>query len=151
MESPGSPGSSGGKSRAYLLLSLILLVWNTAATARFAFDPVPPPDPAPGPAIPMSGSTPGDPPDAAGPVSARFGPLTLRQKYLLGYRLDINRASAQELSELPGISDAVAEAVVAERRRRGGFRNPRELLSVRGIKEKRLKKILPFLTEMENN
>jgi len=151
VESPGSPGSSGGKSRAYLLLSLILLVWNTAASARFVFDGVPSSGPDPGASYPF----PGNPADnllaQLGPVSARLGPLSLRQRYLLGKRMDINRATAEEISELPGISNPVAAAVVAERARRGGFRSHRELLSVPGIKERRLEKILPFLAEMENN
>jgi len=65
--------------------------------------------------------------------------------------MDINQATAQEISELPGVSDEVAAAVVAERDRRRGFRGHRDLLSVPGIKEKRLEKILPFLAEMANN
>jgi len=65
--------------------------------------------------------------------------------------VDINRATAEEISELPGISDVIAAAVVKERTRRSGFRSPRDLLSVPGIKERRLEKILPFLAEMENN
>jgi len=65
--------------------------------------------------------------------------------------VDINRAPVEEIAELPGISDPVAAAVVAERARRGGFRRYRDLLSVPGIKERRLEKILPFLAEMENN
>jgi len=83
--------------------------------------------------------------------SPRSGPLTIRQKYLLGKRVDINRASPSEISELPGISDTVAAAVVEERDRLGRFRSPADLLGVRGIKEKRLQKILPFLAEMPNN
>jgi competence protein ComEA len=93
----------------------------------------------------------GNPPGGDAPVSAQRGPLTLRQKVLIGNRLDINRATTAEISELPGISDAVAASVVAERQRRGVFRSPRELLGVPGIKAKRLEKILPFLSEMENN
>lgn len=77
--------------------------------------------------------------------------MTARQKYLLGMRVDINRAGYREISDLPGISDAVAKAVVAERERRGGFRRPEALLGVPGIKEKRLKKILPFLAPFPNN
>jgi competence protein ComEA len=69
----------------------------------------------------------------------------------LGKRVDINRATAAEISELPGISELVATAVVAERARKGGFRRHRDLLAVPGIKERRLEKILPFLAEMENN
>ena len=79
------------------------------------------------------------------------GPLTVRQRYLLEQRVDINRAGYQEISGLPGISASVAKAVVEERNRRGGFRRPEDLLAVRGIKEKRLKKILPFIAIIHNN
>jgi competence ComEA-like helix-hairpin-helix protein len=83
--------------------------------------------------------------------SPRSGPLTIRQKYLLGKRIDINTASIPEISELPGISDSIAAAVVKERDRLGRFRSPVDLLGVKGIKEKRLQKILPFLSKMPNN
>jgi competence protein ComEA len=56
-----------------------------------------------------------------------------------------------ELSELPGISDKVAAALLEERDRLGRFRSPRDLLAVKGIKRRRLQKILPFLSEMQNN
>ena len=109
--------------------------------------------------LPWSGTTPlpslPSPYDNATAVpsaeSPRSGPLTIRQKYLLGKRVDINKASLREISELPGISDKVAAAVLAERDRLGGFRSPTDLLAVAGIKEKRLQKILPFLAEMPNN
>jgi competence protein ComEA len=83
--------------------------------------------------------------------SPRSGPLTIRQKYLLGKRIDINRASLSEISELPGISEKVAAALVKERDRLGRFRSPEDLLGVKGIKSKRLQKILPFLAKMPNN
>ena len=84
-------------------------------------------------------------------TGGQFGPLTLRQKFLLGRRLDVNQAEYSEISGLPGISDAVAKAIVKERERRGGFRRPEDLLAVPGIKEKRLKKILPFIDLFPNN
>lgn len=65
--------------------------------------------------------------------------------------MDINKALKEEINDLPGVSDAMAEAIIKERERLGGFRTPRDLLRVKGIKEKRLKKILPFLEKMENN
>jgi DNA uptake protein ComE-like DNA-binding protein len=40
---------------------------------------------------------------------------------------------------------------VEERNRLGQFRSPTDLLGVKGIKEKRLQKILPFLSKMQNN
>ncbi len=69
----------------------------------------------------------------------------------MGKRIDINKAPLAEISELPGISDKVAAAVVEERERLGRFRSPEDLLSVKGIKEKRLQKILPFLENIPNN
>ena len=147
----GSRGSSGGNRRAVLLLSLILLVWNVIATAQRA---------APVGNLPSTARIDGsiDPPSAADNGTSvrsaerpRSGPPTIRQKYLLGIRVDINTASVTEISELPGISDKVAAAVLAERDRLGGFRSPEDLLAVNGIKEKRLQKILPFLAEMPNN
>jgi hypothetical protein len=148
---PGSRGSSEGKRRAVLLLSLILLVWNAIATARRV---------APFGLLPSmdreetSPFLPSHPDNASAVLSAespRSGPLSIRQKYFLGNRVDINKAFLREISELPGISDAVAAAVLAERDRIGGFRSPGDLLGVTGIKRKRLQKILPFLGEMPNN
>jgi competence ComEA-like helix-hairpin-helix protein len=148
---PGSGESSGGKRRAVLLLSLILLVWNACATAqRVAWVGFLPsmdgtdaspvlPSPSDNETVVLSAETP------------RSGPLTIRQKYLLGKRIDINKASLLEISELPGITDEVAAAVVEKRDRLGRFRSPEDLLGVKGIKEKRLQKILPFLAKMTNN
>ena len=147
----GSRGSSGGKRRAVLLLSLILLVWNAFATAQRV---------ASVGLLPSMDTTDGSPglPSASGNEtvvlsheSPRSGPLTIRQKYLLGKRVDINKASIAEISELPGISDKIAADVVEERDRLGRFRSPEDLLGVKGIKEKRLQKILPFLAKMPNN
>jgi competence ComEA-like helix-hairpin-helix protein len=77
--------------------------------------------------------------------------LTVKQGYLLGKRVDINRAGVEEIEGLPGISRGVAESVVETRKRLGGFRRPEDLLKVRGIKGKLLKKILPFLVQFHNN
>ena len=147
----GSREGNGRKRRAVLLLSLILLVWNAGATAFHVASA----------GIPLSIDGTGrfhDLPSATddeaaprSPESPRSGPLTIRQKYLLGKRVDINRASLSEISELPGISDKVAAAVVEERDRLGRFRSPDDLLGVNGIKARRLQKILPFLSEIQNN
>lgn len=147
----GSREGNGGKRRAVLLLSLILLVWNAGATAlHVASGGIPP-------SINGTGRFPDLPPatddEAAprSPESPRSGPLTIRQKYLLGKRIDINNASVGEVSELPGVSDEIAAAILEERDRLGRFRSPEDLLGVKGIKEKRLQKILPFLKKMPNN
>lgn len=139
------------QKRACLLLSLIVLVWNVAATARHFLS-------AGCPRIAETGQfepAPADP-------GARFSqdnaaviafprPLTVKQNYLLGKKVDINRASLAEIEGLPGISRKVAESVIETRSRLGGFRSAGDLLQVKGIKEKRLKKILPFLVDLPNN
>jgi competence ComEA-like helix-hairpin-helix protein len=95
-------------------------------------------------------------PAPAGEADAFMSPgraasLTARQRFLLGRRIDINRAGWEEIAGLPGISDEVARAVVATRERIGGFRRASDLLMVKGIKEKRMKKILPFILDLPNN
>ena len=151
MPNQGRRRCSGGKRRAILLLSLILLVWNACATGQrvFSIGLLPSMDTNGGStALP---SVPDGEPSVLSPESPRSGPLTIRQKYLLGKQVDINKASLAEISELPGISDTVAAAVVEERERLGRFRSPEDLLGVKGIKEKRFQKILPFLAKMPNN
>lgn len=147
----GSRESSGGKRRAVLLLSLILLVWNAFATAQrlVSVGFLPSIDRSDGSTV-LQPTTDNES-ALLSAQSPRSGPLTIRQKYLLGKRVDINKASLLEISELPGISDKVAAAVVEERDRLGQFRSPMDLLGVKGIKEKRLQKILPFLSKMSNN
>jgi len=147
----GSMEDNGGKRRALLLLSLILLVWNACATALnvASVGQLPSMDRTGGSPVLPSASD--DETAVLSAESPRSGPLTIRQKYLLGKRVDINKASLREISELPGISEKVAAAVVEERDRLGGFRSVEDLLGVKGIKEKRLKKILPFLAKMPNN
>ncbi len=147
----GSRESSDGKRRAVLLLSLILLVWNACATAQrvSSVGLLPPMEGTDTSSVLANASD--NETNVLSSESPRSGPLTIRQKYLLGKRVDINEASVVEISELPGISDKVAAAVVEERDRIGRFRSPEDLLGVKGIKEKRLQKILPFLAKMLNN
>ena len=51
--------------------------------------------------------------------------------------VNLNSATPAELEALPGIGPTLAEAIIAERERRGGFRSVNELRDVRGIGEKR--------------
>ena len=151
MQIQGRQESSGVKRRAVLLLSLILLVWNAGATAlHLASGGILPSIDGTGRSLDLPSAT-DDEAAPRSPESPRSGPLTIRQKYLLGKRVDINKASLSEISELPGLSDGIAAAVVEERDRLGRFRSPEDLLGVKGIKEKRLQKILPFLKKMPNN
>ena len=132
----GSKGEAKS-GKACLLLSLIVLVWNVGVIAK-SFEPAP---------EDSAGRLPAADCTAAGPQA----PLTVKQNFLLGKRVDINLASLAEIEGLPGISRKVAESVIETRKRLGRFRKPQDLLQVKGIKEKRLKKILPFLVQFPNN
>jgi competence protein ComEA len=57
----------------------------------------------------------------------------------------LNQAGAAQLTGLPGIGEKTAQAILEYRRKQGGFKDARELLNVKGIGEKKLEKIRPFL------
>ena len=60
--------------------------------------------------------------------------------------LDLNRATAAELEELPGIGAVKAAAIVAQRESSGGFQSIDELETVRGIGPALVAKLRPMLT-----
>ena len=60
-------------------------------------------------------------------------------------RIDLNKAPLHELVKLPGLGEVRAQAIIDERRRRP-FRRFAELLRIRGIGRKRLRKWIPYLT-----
>ncbi len=62
-----------------------------------------------------------------------------------GATLDLNRANAKELEGLPGIGPKRALAIIALRDRLGGFRRARDLMRVRGIGYRSLKRLEPLV------
>ena len=59
--------------------------------------------------------------------------------------IDVNLADVQELCALPGIGPVLAQRIVDERTRGGLYHYPADLLSVSGIGEKTLKRLLPYI------
>ena len=59
--------------------------------------------------------------------------------------VELNQASAEELQEIPGIGPAMAERIVEWRREHGPFEKVEDLLNIRGIGEKTLEKLRPYL------
>jgi competence protein ComEA len=57
----------------------------------------------------------------------------------------LNEASAAELTQLPGVGQKRAEAIVALRTRLKRFRQLTDLLRVKGIGPRGLKRMLPHL------
>ncbi len=96
----------------------------------------------PGTEVRLSGGEPG----AVLETTCGTAPLPEGVRYLLGMRMDINRADPQELALLPGIGEVMAGRIVEERNRRDGFSSREDLLRVSGIGPKRLERIEPHVT-----
>ena len=56
-------------------------------------------------------------------------------------KVDINAASVEQLTELPGVGDTLATRIVEYRESSGGFQSPEELMNVKGIGEKSFLKL----------
>ena len=62
--------------------------------------------------------------------------------------VDINRADKELLMQLPGIGPKTAEAILKYRKTNGKFKNIKDLTEVKGIGEKTLTKLKPFLKKI---
>lgn len=61
------------------------------------------------------------------------------------FPLDINKARLEDLMELPGIGETLAQRMVEYRKSHGKFRSVDELRKVRGIGEKRMAQLRPLV------
>lgn len=59
--------------------------------------------------------------------------------------IDINSATPEQLTEIPGIGTAIAQRIVEFREKEGPFRKVEDLMKVRGIGEKSFQKIRPYV------
>ncbi|MCS7252607.1 MAG: helix-hairpin-helix domain-containing protein [Armatimonadota bacterium] len=66
------------------------------------------------------------------------------QKMPVG-RVAINTATVEQLESLPGVGPALAQRIVEYRRRNGPFKSVEELLNVKGIGEKKLEALRPYV------
>lgn len=60
--------------------------------------------------------------------------------------VDVNSASANQLSLLPQISDSLAESIVSHRERFGNFTSYSQLLDVEGMTKGKLEAIWPYIS-----
>jgi competence protein ComEA len=63
-----------------------------------------------------------------------------------GAKVNLNTATQAQLEALPGIGPTYAQAIIAERQARGGFKSVNELRNVRGIGDKRFEELAPLVT-----
>ena len=67
-------------------------------------------------------------------------------KETVTFPLNINTASAEELAELPGIGEKIAQAIIDYRTTNGPYTSLSDLLKVENIGQKRLEAILSYIT-----
>lgn len=79
--------------------------------------------------VPLAGCQPSRTPPGRVPESVRAGAV------------DINTATAAELSKLPQIGPRTAARIIEHRERYGRFRRPEHLLLVEGISDRRFRKL----------
>lgn len=81
------------------------------------------------------------------PASIAFSPAPVLNPYpeLEGVVVHINRATEEELTQLPGIGPEKAGAIRAYVRDYGTLDSPEQLLEISGIGEKTLEQISPYL------
>lgn len=60
--------------------------------------------------------------------------------------IELNRATREDLMTLPGIGPALADRILENRKEKGAFQSVEDLMRIRGIKEKTVEKLRPFLT-----
>ena len=61
-------------------------------------------------------------------------------------KININTASAVELTKLPGIGEAMAKKIIAYRNEHGNLKTVEELMNVKGIGKKKFERLAPLLT-----
>jgi competence protein ComEA len=61
-------------------------------------------------------------------------------------KVDLNAATVEQLTALPGVGPKLAARIIEYREQAGRFRSAEELLNVKGIGEKNFKKIEQWLT-----
>ncbi len=93
-------------------------------------------------------SQPGSPPAPVSvkPVSAKTGSVPRRP---VTFPLDLNSARLEDLMELPGIGEKLAQRLVEYRKSHGGFRSVEDLRNVRGIGAKRMERLRPLVVTRE--
>jgi competence ComEA-like helix-hairpin-helix protein len=72
--------------------------------------------------------------------------LAFAQKQPPAKPLDLNTATVEQLTQLPGVGPVTAKAIVDFRTKSGPFRRVEDLLAIRGITERRLKELRPYIT-----
>ncbi|HYR02455.1 MAG TPA: helix-hairpin-helix domain-containing protein, partial [Syntrophobacteria bacterium] len=83
--------------------------------------------------------------DAAGRATLSLGQMAASSLFVLGIPADLNRVSAADLALIPGVSRSLGERIVAERARRGGYRELEELNELKGVGPATMERLRHYL------
>ena len=76
-----------------------------------------------------------------------FLPIAARaEKHPPSKPIDLNLANVKELQELPGVGPVTAQRIIDLREKSGRFHRVEDLLAVRGISQKKLDALRPYVT-----
>lgn len=73
------------------------------------------------------------------------GASTMRKGHAPARPISLNKASKNELLELPGVGPAMADRIIADRREHGPFKHVEDLKRVKGIGSKKFEKLRKYL------
>jgi competence ComEA-like helix-hairpin-helix protein len=72
-------------------------------------------------------------------------PAKSQAKSAAPVKIDLNKATAEQIGKCPGLTAALAKAIVGYRDKSGPLKTPEDLLKVKGITKEILNKIKPKL------
>jgi len=75
----------------------------------------------------------------------QIGQMAASKKLALGLPLDLNLASEQDLTLIPGIGEKMASQIILLRNQKGAFQDLTDLTAIPGIKEKKLEGLKSYL------
>jgi competence protein ComEA len=67
------------------------------------------------------------------------------KRLALGMPMDVNLANFEELTLIPGVGEVMSANIIAHREKIGRFEKLDQLMDVKGIKEKTMSKLRPYL------
>src|SRR5258708_28903031 len=75
-----------------------------------------------------------------------FCAVARAQKHPSPKPIDLNVANVKELQELPGVGPVTAQRIIDMRQKSGRFKRVEDLLAVRGISQKKLDAMRPYIS-----
>jgi competence protein ComEA len=81
----------------------------------------------------------------SGQEEVKIREMAAARRLALGLPVDLNHASEEDLSLVPGIGEKMAYQIIQLRKQRGAFRDLSELTAVPGIKKKKLNGLKGYL------